>query len=76
MVTSEQTIKHLSWYIGIVVAKLPFGLEFFFLKKNFHHLATKTKVVQINLREMSFRIWKFCPKIEDMEGGGSHPPNG
>jgi len=30
MVTSEQTNKRLSWYIGIVVAKLPFGLKFFF----------------------------------------------
>jgi hypothetical protein len=25
---NKQTSKHLSWYKGIVVAKLPFGLEF------------------------------------------------
>jgi hypothetical protein len=43
MVTSEQTIKHLSWYIGIVVAKLPFGLEFFFEEEEFSPLGDKNK---------------------------------
>jgi hypothetical protein len=53
MVTSKRTNKHLSWYIGIVVAKLPFGLKFFFFfGTNLRHLVTKRKSGANKLKEI------------------------
>jgi hypothetical protein len=44
MVASEQTIKHLSWFIGLLVAKLPFGIAFFFFfDEEFSPLGNKKK---------------------------------
>jgi hypothetical protein len=66
MVTSEQTSKHLSWYIGIVVAKLPFGLEFFvfcfFSLDKFSPLGDQKKSGANTLKENELWYLEILPK--------------